>query len=580
MASVNLQDAPSQTMLHALWAKGWPPGMPTAPQYPLGELPLTRYLRHWANVQPDHPAVIYYGHVLSFAALDRLSDAMARLLQSMGVGAGDRVAVFLPNCPQFHLAFYGILKLGAVHVPVGPMSKSYELLHELQDSGATLLITLDAFMPVVRQVRAQTELRAVLVTSYADVRADDPVLPLPEAMRASRQHCDDAVELMPALAQWLHDEPWPAADSLDALAALNYTGGTTGLPKGCMHTQRDMLYTAAANCGVAIHNAPDTVFLSFFLQSWIAGENGGLIFHVFCGKPLVLLSRWDPVAVLQAVARYRVTSMVMTVDSALELLDHPQFLTHDLRSLRQPRVVSFMKKLSLGDRVRWRDGQGSNLVESAWGMTETHTSDTFTTGLQHDDFDLKSTPVFIGLPVPGTEFRVCDFESRAVLPLGASGELCIRTPSLFKGYWRQPQATAAVLSGDWFHTGDIGMIDADGFLHYLGRRKEMIKVKGMSVFPMEIEAVLGRHELVLGSGVVALADERHGEVPVAFVQLRLECALPDVAQVLRDWCEACMASYKVPQLRLVDRLPVTATGKVDKKVLLQWLAAEDSAQPN
>ena len=203
MASVNLQDAPSQTTLQALWARAWPAGLPTAPQYPLGELPLTRYLRHWATVQPDHPAVIYYGHVMSFAELDRLSDAMARLLQSMGVGAGDRVAVFLPNCPQFHLAFYGILKLGAVHVPVGPMSKSYELLHELEDSGATLLITLDAFMPVVRQVRGQTELSAVLVTGYADVRADDPVLPLPEAMRAPRQHCDDAVELMPALAQWL-----------------------------------------------------------------------------------------------------------------------------------------------------------------------------------------------------------------------------------------------------------------------------------------------------------------------------------------------------------------------------------------
>jgi fatty-acyl-CoA synthase len=398
-------------------------------------------------------------------------------------------------------------------------------------------------------------------------------------MRAPRQHCDDAVELMPALTGWLSDEPWPAAESLDALAALNYTGGTTGLPKGCMHTQRDMLYTAAANCGVAIQNAPETVFLSFFLQSWIAGENGGLIFHVFCGKPLVLLSRWDPVTVLQAVAHYRVTSMVMTVDSALELLDHPQFQAHDLRSLRQPRVVSFMKKLSLGDRVRWRERQGSNLVESAWGMTETHTSDTFTTGLQQDDFDLKSTPVFIGLPVPGTEFRICDFESRAVLPLGASGELCIRTPSLFKGYWRQPLASAAVLSGDWFHTGDIGVVDRDVFLHYLGRRKEMIKVKGLSVFPMAMETVLGRHELVLGSGVVALADERYGELPVAFVQLRPECAVPDVAQLLRAWCDACMASYKVPQLRLVERLPVTATGKVDKKVLLQWLAAQASAPP-
>ena len=556
--------------LHALWRKAWPAGAATAPHYPQGEQPLSEYLRAWARQQPDKPAVIYYGHTLSYAALDQASDRMATLLAEHGIRPGDRVAVFLPNSPQFHIVFFGILKLGAVHVPVSPMSRAFELAHGLTDTGALALVALDELMPVVREVRAASSLRTVFVTGFADVLPAAPTLPVPDSMRGPRIACADAIELMPALAAVTG--PAPAhRPGLDDIAALNYTGGTTGLPKGCIHTQRDMVYTAASNAGTALDLSPEATFLCFFPQFWIAGENLGLVFPVFSGATLVLLARWDPLGVMAAVQRYGVRLMVLPVDGAVELMDHPRFAEFDLRSLHQVRVVSFVKKLNLAYRQRWRDLTGGTLAEAAWGMTETHTSDTFTTGFQHEDFDLHAQPVFVGLPVPGTEIKICDFDTGALVPLGTEGEIRVRSPSLLKGYWGQPEATAEALVGGWLRTGDIGLLDAQGFLHFLGRRKEMLKVKGMSVFPPEIEAVLGQHPAVLGSGVIGRADAQRGEVPVAFVVLKPELRASVGPAELQAWCQSRLAGYKLPEIRLVETLPMTATGKVKKQDLAAWL---------
>ena len=560
--------------LQSLYRKAWPADANTTPHYPHGEQPLTEYLRAWARIHPAKPAVVHYGHVLSYADLDAASDRFAALLAAHGVRPGERVAVFLPNMPQYHIVFFGILKAGAVHVPVSPMSRAFELAHELHDTQAVLLVALDELMPVVREVRDDparpTALRHVFVTGFADTLPAMATVPVHDSLRGARITCPDAIELMPALAA--QTGPAPAHQpGLDDIAALNYTGGTTGLPKGCIHTQRDMLYTAASNFGIALERADDTVFLSFFPQFWIAGENLGIIFPVFCGATLVLLTRWDPVAVMTAVQQYQVTCMAMPVDGAVELMDHPRFGDFDLSSLRQVRVVSFVKKLNLDYRRRWQQLTGGILAEAAWGMTETHTSDTFTTGFQGDDYDLHAQPVFVGLPVPGTEFKICDFETGALKPLGEDGEIRVRTPSLLKGYWNRPEATADAIVDGWLRTGDIGLIDADGFLHFLGRKKEMLKVKGMSVFPPEIEAVLGQHPAVLGSGVIGRTDAQRGEVPVAFVLLKPEADPATAVQSLTDWCASRMASYKLPEIRLVASLPMTATGKVKKQDLAALL---------
>ncbi len=563
-AALNEKDYLGQ--VHALWRKAWPKGAAREPQYLHGEVALTEYLRAWAKKQPEHPAVIFYGYVMSYADLDKQSDRFASLLMSKGVKKGDRVAVFMPNCPQFHIVFFGILKLGAVHVPVSPLSRAFELSYELNDTDAEVIVAQDQLIETVNQVKGETKLREIIVTSFADVIPANPTISVPDSLRAPRVAIPGATDLLPALAAMGDVAPLPPAE-LDDVAALNYTGGTTGMPKGCVHTQRDMVYTAAANYGTGLTSSEKSVFLSFFPEFWIAGENLGLIFPLFSGATLVLLARWDAVGVLEAIEKHKVSIMAMPVDGAVEMMDHPRFKEFDLSSLSQVRVVSFVKKLNAGYRQRWKDLTGTILAESSWGMTETHTSNTFTTGFQDDNFDLNSQPIFVGLPVPGAEFKITDFETGELLPIGSEGEIRVRTPSLLKSYWNKPEATAECLVDGWLRTGDIGLIDADGFIHFLGRRKEMLKVKGMSVFPPEIEALLGQHPAVLGSGVVGREDPGKGQVPVAFIQLKPEAIGTVKPEEIQAWCKERMAVYKVPEVRIIDALPMTATGKVKKQEL-------------
>nr|WP_315591976.1 AMP-binding protein [uncultured Cupriavidus sp.] len=551
----------------------WPAGVPTAPHYPHGEVSLGESLRAWARIQPERPALVYYGTEISYAELDDLSERCAELLRGHGIGPGERVAVLLGNCPQFHIVFYAILKLGAVYVPVNPLFKEHELVYELNDAGATTVIALDTLVPLLMSVKSQTRVETVFRTSAGEFLPAHPTLPIPAGLDASPIEYPGTIDLMPAIRLCTGNVRDVRID-LDALAALNYTGGTTGMPKGCMHTQRDMIYTAAASLAVsssAADLAParpsSDVMLNFLPMFWIAGENLGLVYPVFSGATLVLLARWDPVAVMAAVDRYRVNRTFMVVDSVVELLQHPDQQRYDLRSLQHTRVASFIRKLTVDLRRQWQALTGGILAEGAWGMTETHTSDTFTVGMQADDMDLHGRPIFVGLPVPGTRIRICSFETGELLPIGEEGEIVVKTPSLLKGYWGRPDATAEALRDGWFHTGDIGAYDEHGYLHFLGRRKEMIKVRGMSVFPSELEVLLGRHPAVLGSAVVARPDTEKGQVPVAFIRLRPEHEGTS-SQDLLAWCREHMASYKVPEIRVVAALPMTATGKV-RKVELQ-----------
>ena len=403
-----------------------------------------------------------------------------------------------------------------------------------------------------------------MATSFHDMLPDEPTIPVPSSILAEKILPQGTIDLMPALANCTADLPQLTPD-LDAVAALNYTGGTTGMPKGCVHTQRDMLYTAATTCTVANDIQPDEIVLNFMSLFWIAGENAGMLFPLFCGTTVVLLARWDPVGVMAAVERYRVTRIGMLVDNAAEILDHPDAGKYSMRSLRATRVSSFVKKINPTFRKRWVDLTGSVIAEAAWGMSETHTCDTFTTGFQDNDLDLRGQPVFVGLPVPGTQIKICDFETGALKPIGEEGEIVVRTPSLLKAYWNKPEATAESLRDGWFATGDIGLYDEQGCLHFLGRRKEMLKVKGMSVFPTEIEALLGQHPAVLGSGVIGKEDAEKGQIPIAFVQVDPQSGLSE--QELMQWCKQNMATYKVPVIRFVAQLPMTASGKVKKHEL-------------
>jgi fatty-acyl-CoA synthase len=555
--------------LDALWAKNWPKNVPNRLRYPLGEIPLFRHITEWAKRDPNRPAVNYYGAILTYAEFDAQSDKVASLLASLGVRKGDRVGVFMQNCPQYHYVFYGILKLGAVYTAISPMSKSFELTHQLRDSGARVIIAQDQVMPLAREAREASLLDYIIVTSLADALPKNPGLPIHQSIPRERINCPDAIDLVPALAAIARDYPDNSV-GLDDLAALNYTGGTTGLPKGCMHTHGNMLYTAVSSRSIFERGDEVETTLVFFPQFWIAGENASLLGPIPHGDTIVLMARWDPDAILEAIGKYQVAQFTLPVDGAVEIAARDDLASFDFSSLTNVRVLGLINKLTIELRREWEQKIGVSLVESSWGMTETHAFDSHTTGMQDDDFDLKQRRTFVGLPVIGTRFKIADFETGETLPIGSEGEICCLTPSVTKGYWEKPEATADLIRDGWLHSGDLGVIGEGGHLHYLGRRKEMIKVRGMSVFPAEVEAVLAMHPAVVESAVAPRPDSYKGQVPVAFVRVNGTVNAED----LRRWCEERLAIFKVPEVRLVDSLPMTGTGKVRKQVLADNLALE------
>lgn len=558
--------------LETLWSKSWPAGKSRTPQYPLGEQPLFEYLRHWARKVPHKPAIEFYGYRLTFSELDDLSDRFAALLHDLGVVAGDRVAVFMPNCPQFNIAYWGIMKAGAVHVPVSPLSKDLELRHELGDARPKAVLCFDALLPLTRPVCDDLGIEHVLITSYAELKPASPTIPLPDFFDLPKTRATEReIDFFEALGK-VSVRKDISAPQLDDIAALNYTGGTTGLPKGCIHTHRNILYTMASYYPTVFGSqdeTQDTVQLSFLPQFWIAGENTGVLMPVFSGNTLVLMARWDAHAFMKGVQHYGVNQSFMLVDNIDDVLNQPDLERFNLTSIDVTPCVSFIKKLNPDYRRRWREQTGSILFEAAFGMTETHTCDTFTRGFQDDDFDLSFDPSFVGLPVPGTEIKIADFKTGELKPLGEEGEINLRTPSLLKGYWDKPDLNNDLFDNGWFKTGDLGLITEDGFLRYLGRRKEMLKVNGMSVFPTELESLIGRHPDIAACGVVGRKDQKKGQVPVAFIILKPDSA--ETSESLRSWCFEVMSVYKVPEIRLMDSLPMTATGKIIKTELEQML---------
>ena len=545
-------------------SSSWPSGLDSEISYPLGEVPITTYLRRRAALAPEEIAISFYGYDMTFAELDEQSDRFASHLRATGIRPGDRVAVMLPNCPQFFVAFYGILKASAVLVPVNPMFKEVELTYELADSDARVLVFWDALAAIVGDVRAESVVERYLSVSIGECLPESGPYRVPAGLDAPAAHPAFATPFQEVLAgarMVALEEP-----ELDALAALNYTGGTTGMPKGCEHTQRHMLYTAAT--AIQTQRLQDGVSLVYIPIFWIAGEDAGLLVPVVAGTRVILLARWDPEAVLAAIEIYGVTTIMGTVDNYVELMDLGNPDGRSLASLRYAMAMSFVKRLNPEIRRRWREfsSAGCLLREAAYGMTETHTIDTFTLGFQDGDADLLSDPpVFCGLPMPGTEFKIVDFETGELCGPGTEGEICVRSPSVTTGYWGNAEATAAALEGGWLHSGDAGMIDEGGFLHYMGRRKEMIKVNGMSVFPGELEVLLSAYPGIEAVAVVGVPDAAKGEVPVAFVKPTPAANLD--ATAIEEWCRNRFATYKVPGVRVVSQLPMTTTGKVRKEAL-------------
>lgn len=572
MTNTSTKAAAWQTAAADLCARRslWPQEVPNQPAELAAGAGLSETIQHWARTRPDAVAVSYYGWSASWSEVEHRVAALAGWLAQHGVGVGDRVGVYLGNSPQYFESFAAIAWLGAVYVPINPMYKAEELRYQLDDSGAVHLIATTQLRDIVDAVRPV--LNHEITVTWTDPAAVflEPGAPAPSSGMPL------SVPSAQAAGDWsavLNTEPIAPVPSVpDRLAALNYTGGTTGRPKGCEHTLEHMAYTAAAaaaGMGKTSMGSAHDVTLGFLPMFWIAGQNLGLLLPLYSGGEVAIMNRWDPRVALRTIADRGVTRVVAPADGYVELLEllaTDEFATTDLTSLEQCQAVSFIRKLDIELREQWFDQTGTTLREASYGMTETHTSDTFTMGLQDGNRDLSAEPVYCGYPVPGTSIVVVDADLNPV-PVGQEGEILVESPSVLTGYWRNPDATSEVLIDGWLRTGDTGRFDEVGALTYLARTKEMIKVNGMSAFPSEIEALLRMHPDVDTVAVAPRDDASKGQVPVAFV-IPAAGSKPD-AHELTAWARQNMAVYKVPEFVFVDQMPMTATGKIRKNELLE-----------
>ena len=526
------------------------------------ELPLHELLRQHARTRPDKPAYLWYGRAISFAELDRWSDAFAARLQALGVRQGEPVALFMNNCPQYAVAQVGIQKIGAIASPCGPLNKEHELSYQLGDLGARVIVAAEPLLPVVRKVRGETALEHVFSTGYADLLPDAPTLELPDELRAAQAargsaRPDDAEDFVAAA--FSGAVPAPVRIDMDDVSLMVYTSGSTGRPKGAMLSYRNAWFktAASADCNGL---SGDDVLLAVAPLYHIAGMVMGVDLPILAGTSTVLLHRFDARTAARAIARHRVTWWYSIAPMNVAIGQLPDVREIDLSSLRINPVTSFGIDWTEALATQWR-GVAPNCesFEAAYGLSETHTVDTY---MPRDAIRWGTH----GKPVPGNEIRIVDPASGAPMPSGEPGEIVLRSPGVFRGYRNRPEATAETLRDGWVHTGDMGRIDAEGYLTFMGRFKEMIKVSGYSVFPEEVEAILNKHPAIAQSAVIGAADPTKGEVVKAFVVRRPGHELDAAALVA--WSRDNMAAYKVPrEVRFVDALPATGAGKLLRRLL-------------
>lgn len=522
-------------------------------------VPLHEALRQRARDTPDKAAYLWYGRSVTFAEIDRTSEAFAARLAELGVKKGDPVVLYMNNCPQYVMAHYGIQKLGAIVCPCSPLNKEYELSYQLTDLQARVIVAADHLLPTVERVIGATSLQHVFAVRYGDLLSEQPTLNMPEELRMPAQPFPAGVEDFLGVTASGAVAPAVTIDIDEDVALMTYTSGTTGLPKGAMLTFRNAVYKTSVSVDV---NAitPDDVLLSIAPLHHIAGMLMGVNIPILSGATTVLLHRFDPVTVLQAIDHYRVTWWYSIAPMNVAVMAVPDARRYRLDSLRQNAVTSFGIAFTEALAQQWKDF-APNCVscEAAYGLSETHTMDT----CMPPDAIRWGTH---GKPVQGNEIRILDPDTGRELPTGEVGEIVLRSAGVFKGYWNKPEATAKTLRDGWVYTGDMGKMNAEGYLTFIGRFKEMIKVSGYSVFPEEVETILIKHPAVAQAAVIPLPDAEKGEVVKAFIVRKPGAELNEASLVA--WCRDNMAPYKVPRaVRFLDALPATGAGKLLRRLL-------------
>jgi len=535
------------------------------PGRPLGDI-----LNLSAVERPDQPATQFLGAQLTFRDLKRRSDALAASLAALGIVKGDRVGVMLPNCPQYIIASFAVLRLGAVIVNINPSYTAREFLIVASDSTPRAVITLDALAPLVQGVRAQTSVEHVIVTSLTEYSAAaappvriDGTLCFADLSRTSAGSESDDPSSRGYRGQTAVTLPQVTPDDL---AVLQYTGGTTGTPKGAMLTH-----------GNIWANVIQT-------ESWtnpaytLTGSERYLVvipyFHIYAfsvcmmvglriGALQIIHPKYDPEQVLASIRDFRPTYFPAVPTVFVSLLNHPKIADYGLERVRLFNSGGAPCPVEVMDEFERRIGRPLN---EGYGLSET-------SPVTHSTPQLAQRKLgTVGLPFPDTDMTIVDVETGTrELPVGETGELCIAGPQVMKGYWNKPEESANVLRTHadgrvWFHTGDIARMDDDGYTSIVQRKKDMIIVDGYNVYPSDVECVLYAHPAVRLAAVIGIPDKYHGEVVKACIALKPGASVTSDDVIAH--CRTSLTDYKIPRIvEIRDTLPMSAVGKILYRVL-------------
>ncbi|SDO36983.1 class I adenylate-forming enzyme family protein [Alkalicoccus daliensis] len=524
--------------------------------------PIYKYVQEHAGKTPEKAAINYYGREITYHELDQYSDRFAAYLMEKGIKKGDKVALYLQNSPQYIIANLGIQKAGAVTSPCNPMFKEWELEYQLNDLEAKVIVMLDALYPIFNNIRTNTKVEMVITTSYADFLPEEPYPVFPEPLKAKKEIVE-SVDLFKLITDAsLSISKYPAVEMKEDVSLIVYTSGSTGAPKGAMLTFNNAEFKTKCMLNTYSFTSED-IFLSVMPVFHIAGMLVGLNSPLMAGGTIVLLTRFDPAAFLQAVEKYKATILYTTPPMNLDLIkrSETQQEKNDLTSLRLNLGTSFGIQVSEEISNKWEKVSGVPLFEFAYGMSETHTGD----ALMPPDNVKYGT---VGKPTYETEIKIMDLEEpEKEMPQGKQGEIVVKSPSVFKGYLNKQEATQRSFHDSFFYTGDIGLMDEEGYLHFLGRNKEMIKSSGYSVFPEEVEKMLVQHPAVGEVAVVGIPDAKRGESVKAFIVLEEQAAFITEEELIQ-WAREKMSAYKYPrEIEFTEALPKTTTGKLLRRLL-------------
>ncbi|NJD67745.1 MAG: long-chain fatty acid--CoA ligase [Candidatus Methylomirabilota bacterium] len=563
-------EAASNQDLERPWFAYYDPWVPKRLEYP--DIPLHTLLSRSAQSYPDRTAIIFYGTRLTYRDLDEAVTRFAAALIKRGLAKGDRVSLFLPNCPQMVIAYYGTLRAGGLTVSTSPLYSTRELEHQLNDSGAETIVVLSKLYPLVREVAPRTSLKRIIVANIKEYFP--PMLRLLFTLfKEKSQGHRPAVEPRPGT-EWFSEmltstpaTPPAVTVGTDDPALLQYTGGTTGLAKGAVLTHKNLVANTIQAAAWMVKPDPESVegqpgkaevFLGAIPFFHVYGMTVVMNLCISLGHTMVLLPQFKVQDVLKTITKYRPTFFPGVPTMYVAINNYPEIGKYDLHSVRA--CLSGAAPLPLEVASKFEALTGARLVEG-YGLTEA-------SPVTH------ANPLYgarkvgtIGLPLPDTDARIVDLETGdRTLPPREIGEVAVKGPQVMAGYWNQPGETAMVLRNGWLYTGDIGYMDEQGYFTIVDRKKEMIIAGGFNVYPREVEEPLYEHPGVKEAVAVGLPDSYRGETVKVYIVLKEGAHATE--QKIIDFCKERMAKHKVPTLvEFRQELPKTLVGKVLRRTL-------------